>query len=206
MAELIRIKAGVRRDVDSAAMGIDTDRAIAKYLTERIPRYTSYPTAPHFSAAVGPAAYRDWLAALPETDRLSLYLHVPFCKTLCWYCGCNTSVTRHREPIERYVRVLKQEIAHVADLMGSHRVAHIHWGGGTPTIVGTDLFTSVMRLLRTRFDIEANAEIAVEVDPRRLDAGMAAALTQCGVTRASLGVQSFDPAVQKAVARVQSLE
>jgi oxygen-independent coproporphyrinogen-3 oxidase len=205
MAKLIRIKASVRRDMDSAAMGIDTDRAVAKYLTERIPRYTSYPTAPHFSTAVGPAAYRDWLAALPKSDRLSLYLHVPFCKTLCWYCGCNTSVTRHREPIERYALVLEREIAAVAALAGSRRVAHVHWGGGTPTIVGPALFLRLMALLRNRFDVEAGAEVAVEVDPRRLDTAMANALRQAGVTRASLGVQTFNPDAQKAVARVQSL-
>jgi oxygen-independent coproporphyrinogen III oxidase len=166
MGELIRIKAGVRRVVETGRMGPDTNIAIAKYLTERIPRYTSYPTAPHFSAAVGPVVYRDWLAALPETDRLSLYLHVPFCKTLCWYCGCNTSVTRHREPIERYVGLLEREISAVAALAGSRRVAHVHWGGGTPTIVGPELFHRLMGLLRDRFDLEAGAEIAVEVDPR----------------------------------------
>jgi oxygen-independent coproporphyrinogen III oxidase len=184
---------------------IPTDNTIAKYLSERIPRYTSYPTAPHFSNAIGPATYREWLTALRATDRLSLYLHIPFCKTLCWYCGCNTSVTRHREPVERYVRTLELEIARVAELAGSHRVAHVHWGGGTPTIVGPDLFRSTMAMVRSRFAMEPGAEIAVEVDPRRLDSTMAAALGQAGVTRASLGVQTFDPAVQKAVARVQSL-
>jgi oxygen-independent coproporphyrinogen-3 oxidase len=182
-----------------------TNSAFDKYLTERIPRYTSYPTAPHFSAAVGPAVYRDWLRALPDTDRLSLYLHVPFCKTLCWYCGCHTSVTRHREPIERYMRTLEREIALVAELSGSHQVAHIHWGGGTPTIVGPEIFASVMDLLRDRFELEPDAEIAVEIDPRRLNPEMASALGEAGVTRASLGVQTFDPTVQKAVARVQSL-
>ena len=191
-----------------APMGNGTpmmDNAIAKYLNERIPRYTSYPTAPHFSPAVGPSCYREWLRTLPESARLSLYLHVPFCRSLCWYCGCNTSITRHRERIERYMQVLEQEIAQVAGLAGSHRVAHLHWGGGTPTIVGPESFTAVMAMLRQRFDIAPDAEIAVEVDPRRLDAAMAAALGQAGVTRASLGIQTFDPAVQKAVGRVQSL-
>jgi oxygen-independent coproporphyrinogen III oxidase len=186
-------------------MGYPTDAGIAKYLNERIPRYTSYPTAPHFSAMVGPETYRDWLRALPETNRLSLYLHVPFCKTLCWYCGCNTSVTRHREPIERYVEVLEREIGLVAEQAGSRRVAHVHWGGGTPTIVGPARFGRVMALLRDRFAVEPGAEVAVEVDPRRLDAAMAEALGRAGVTRASLGVQTFDAAAQRAVGRVQSL-
>jgi oxygen-independent coproporphyrinogen-3 oxidase len=186
-------------------MGNATDAATAKYLNERIPRYTSYPTAPHFSPAVGRETYRDWLRALPGTDRLSLYLHVPFCKTLCWYCGCNTSVTRHHAPIERYVEVLEREIGLVAELAGSRRVAHVHWGGGTPTIIGPALFGRVMALLRERFAIEPGTEVAVEVDPRRLDAPMAGALGGAGVTRASLGVQTFDPVAQKAVGRVQSL-
>ena len=97
----MHVKADLGRTTKNAPMQDDTTAAqfaISKYLSERIPRYTSYPTAPHFSSAIGPATYRDWLAALPATDRLSLYLHIPFCKTLCWYCGCNTSVTRHREP------------------------------------------------------------------------------------------------------------
>ncbi len=183
-----------------------TDNRTAKYLTERIPRYTSYPAAPRFSPGIGSGTYRDWLRALPDTTRLSLYLHVPFCKTLCWYCGCNTSVTRHREPIELYVQTLQQEIARVADLSGSHRAAHIHWGGGTPTILGPELFTSLMTLLRERFILEPDAEIAIEADPRRLDPAMASALGQAGVTRVSIGVQTFDPVVQQAVGRVQSLE
>ncbi|MEA2736801.1 MAG: oxygen-independent coproporphyrinogen oxidase [Acetobacteraceae bacterium] len=182
------------------------DGTIAKYLTERIPRYTSYPTAPHFSASVGAACYGGWLRALPATARLSLYLHVPFCRSLCWYCGCHTSVTRHREPIERYMATLLREVALVADLAGSHRVAHIHWGGGTPTIVGPDIFAAVMATLRQRFTVEPGAEIAVEVDPRRLDPAMASALGRAGVTRASLGLQTFEPAVQHAVARIQSLD
>jgi oxygen-independent coproporphyrinogen III oxidase len=182
------------------------DNSFAKYLSERIPRYTSYPTAPHFSASVGPACYRDWLTALPATARLSLYIHVPFCTSLCWYCGCHTSVSRHREPIERYMQTLKREIGLVAEHVGGCRVAHIHWGGGTPTIVGPDIFRSAMAMLRERFDIEQDAEIAVEVDPRRLDQAMASALGHASVTRASLGVQSFDPIVQKAIARVQSLD
>jgi oxygen-independent coproporphyrinogen III oxidase len=206
--ELIRIKVANQseREHVGAEFGVGmADDTIAKYLVERIPRYTSYPTAPHFDVSVGPARYRDWLKVLPESARLSLYLHIPFCESLCWYCGCHTSIARHREPIERYVRVLQSEIARVADLAGTHRVAHVHWGGGTPTIVGPEAFGSVMALLRERFDVEPDAEIAVEVDPRRLDPAMASALGEAGVTRASLGVQTFDSRVQKAVARTQSL-
>jgi len=179
---------------------------VSKYLSERIPRYTSYPTAPHFSAAVGATLYRSWLRALPEDARLSLYLHVPFCRSLCWYCGCHTRVPGHRDPIDRYMAILEREIALVSELAGGRRVVHAHWGGGTPTIVGPSAFLAVMSLLRERFAVEPGAEIAVEIDPRRLDVAMASALASGGVTRASIGIQTFDARVQRAVNRVQTLE
>ena len=182
------------------------DGSVLKYLSERIPRYTSYPTAPHFSPAVGATLYRNWLQALPDEARLSLYLHVPFCRSLCWYCGCHTKVARHRDPVDRYVALLEREVALVSRLAGGRRVAHVHWGGGTPTIVGPAGFLALMSSLRERFAFERDAEIAVEIDPRRLDADMAAALATVGVTRASIGIQTFDPVVQRAVNRVQTLE
>ena len=180
--------------------------AIAKYVNERVPRYTSYPTAPHFGAAVNANAYRDWLLRLPVSARLSLYLHVPFCRSLCWYCGCHTMVAGDRAAIDRYSAALECEIELVADILSSQRkVAHVHWGGGTPTIVGPESFERVMALLRRRFTLEPGAEIAVEIDPRRLDQPMAEALARSGVSRASLGVQTFDPRVQREVNRIQSL-
>ncbi|HVY17204.1 MAG TPA: oxygen-independent coproporphyrinogen III oxidase [Rhodopila sp.] len=180
--------------------------AISKYLHERIPRYTSYPTAPHFSAGVGPLTYRHWLQVLPRSATLSLYLHVPFCETLCWYCGCHTNVSRHRDPVERYVALLRWEIAMVAELVGGRRVSHVHWGGGTPGIVGPDLFRSVMDALRGHFDFVPDAERAVEIDPRRLTPALADAFAETGINRASLGVQTFNPLSQQAIARVQSPE
>lgn len=182
------------------------DGSVLKYLGERIPRYTSYPTALHFSPAVGATLYGSCLQALPADARLSLYLHVPFCRSLCWYCGCHTKVPAHRDPIDRYVALLEREVALVSRIAGGRRVVHLHWGGGTPTIVGPAAFLAVMSSLRERFSFEADAEIAVEIDPRRLDADMAAALGAVGVTRASIGIQTFDERVQRAVNRVQSLE
>jgi oxygen-independent coproporphyrinogen-3 oxidase len=182
------------------------DGSVLKYLGERIPRYTSYPTALHFSPAVGATLYGSCLQALPADARLSLYLHVPFCRSLCWYCGCHTKVPAHRDPIDRYVALLEREVALVSRIAGGRRVVHLHWGGGTPTIVGPAAFLAVMSSLRERFSFEADAEIAVEIDPRRLDADMAAALGAVGVTRASIGIQTFDERVQRAVNRVQSHE
>jgi oxygen-independent coproporphyrinogen-3 oxidase len=182
------------------------ERSTSKYLGERVPRYTSYPTALHFSAAVCAKFYRSWLRALPDSARLSLYLHVPFCHSLCWYCGCHTKIPRHRDPIDRYIGALEREIALVSELIGGRRAVRIHWGGGTPTIVGPAAFLATMRLLRERFAVERDAEVAVEIDPRRLDAAMASALGSAGVTRASIGIQTFDPVVQRAVNRVQTMD
>jgi len=173
---------------------------------ERLPRYTSYPTAPLFSPAIAAPAYAQWLAALPVATRTSLYLHVPFCRSMCWYCGCHTTITRQDEPISDYVGVLRREIELVASKVpASLPVHHVHFGGGTPTIVEPEVLLSLAALLRTAFHIVPEAEVAVEIDPRTLTPEMTAALGKAGVTRASLGVQSFDPRVQKAINRIQSV-
>jgi oxygen-independent coproporphyrinogen III oxidase len=179
----------------------------ACYGQERLPRYTSYPTAPHFSSAVGPATYAEWLRAIPPRATASLYLHVPFCRSMCWYCGCHTSVARRDEPVAVYESALRCEI----DLVARHidrrlRVGHIHFGGGTPTIMAPESFTDLMGTIRHCFFVPTSAEIAIEIDPRRLSAAMVNALALGGVNRASLGVQSFDPVVQRAINRVQSFE
>lgn len=178
---------------------------IGRFADQRIPRYTSYPTAPHFTATVGARERHAWLGAVDPGMDLSLYLHVPFCRALCWYCGCHTKVPGHDQPIARYVDALEREILSVTDLLpGTMRVTHLHWGGGTPTIIGPTRFRQVMGLIRDRFAIAAEAELAVEIDPRQLTPEMVAALGQEGINRASLGVQSFDHVVQAAINRVQS--
>ncbi|HYD29400.1 MAG TPA: oxygen-independent coproporphyrinogen III oxidase [Azospirillaceae bacterium] len=181
---------------------------LAKYDGLRVPRYTSFPTAPHFTPQAGAENYRAWLSALdPAGDSASLYLHVPFCRVLCWYCGCHTKIVNQYDPVAAYLDVLKREIALVADaLPGRIKVRHIHWGGGTPTMAAPADFEAVMALLRQRFDVAEDAEVAVEIDPRTLTEEMAQALGRAGVNRASLGVQDFDPAVQEAIHRHQPLE
>lgn len=176
-------------------------------IDERLPRYTSYPTAPHFSDAIGPQAYGDWLAALAPATKTSLYLHVPFCRAMCWYCGCHTTVALRDAPIFDYLGLLRREIALVADrLAAPPDVRHVHFGGGTPTILLPADFVALVDLLRERFAIAPTAEIAVEIDPRTLSSGMSEALAASGVNRASLGIQSFDPFVQEAINRIQSVE
>ena len=179
---------------------------IARY-DGRVPRYTSYPTAPHFHAGIGAADYAQWLAALPPEAGISLYLHVPFCDRLCLYCGCHTSVAHHERPRRRYAEALAREIGQLADRLGRRaRVSHVHWGGGTPTALPDDCLAGLMDLLRARFDVAADAEIAIEIDPASLPPQKLEAMALMGMTRASLGVQDFDEDVQKAIGRMQSFE
>jgi oxygen-independent coproporphyrinogen-3 oxidase len=182
---------------------MDIPALIAKY-DQRVPRYTSYPTAPHFSSHVTAAEYARWLASLPDGTPLSLYLHVPFCASLCLFCACHTTVVRRPEPLESYADALLTELDLLTAAIGRRlSVRHIHWGGGTPTALPPHLMRAVMRRLRDRFDVADDAEIAVEVDPRELSDASVAALGEIGTTRASLGVQDFDPVVQQAVNRHQ---
>jgi len=172
-------------------------------LAERnVPRYTSYPTTPHFSAAVTPARYREWLEALPREAHLSLYIHVPFCEELCHYCGCNTRAVRKRGPIDAYAEELLKEIALLRVLAG-RKLTHLHWGGGTPSILGPRWLRAVAATLATQFDLSGLKEHAIELDPRRIDPALVAALKAIGVTRASLGVQDTSEEVQRHIGRIQ---
>ena len=170
----------------------------------RLPRYTSYPTAPHFSPAVGPDRYGEWLSDLPADGRLSLYLHIAYCAEMCWFCGCHTKITRQYAPIADYMDCLWREIDMVAARLPQTMAAsHVHFGGGSPTILTPDDFVATIDRLRRRFAVLANAEIAVELDPRTADEDYVAAMAGCGVTRASIGVQDFNPQVQQAINRIQ---
>jgi len=179
----------------------------ASYGEERLPRYTSYPTAPHFSSAVSADVYASWLAEFPANLSTSLYLHVPFCQEMCWYCGCHTQIVRRDGLVAAYQKTLRSEIELVAEKIGRCiKVEHIHFGGGTPTIMAPESFTELMAAIRRAFFVLPQAEIAVEIDPRTLTAEMINAIEVSGVNRASLGVQSFDSRVQLAINRVQSFE
>ena len=178
-----------------------------RYSEERLPRYTSYPTAPCFSGAITQRTYRKWLSEIPHDKTVSLYLHIPFCQSMCWYCGCNTTIVKRNDPVAEYLVAMQREIEMVADNIGKRlQVGAVHFGGGTPTIMTPMQFAELMNLLRRTFDIRPDAEIAIEIDPRRLTPEMSLVLGANGVTRASLGVQSFDPVVQQAIHRIQSFE
>ena len=180
---------------------------LIKRYSAPVPRYTSYPTAPHFSAAIGPQQYAEWLCAIPANERLSLYFHIPFCDTLCWYCGCNTKAVRRHKPVAAYLVPLLAEVEHVANLIPTkHDVSHIHWGGGSPNVLHPDDIKRLSDLTRARFDIADAAEFAVEIDPRHLPVERVAAFAEAGVNRISFGVQDFNPKVQEAINRLQSFE
>ncbi|MBY5410852.1 oxygen-independent coproporphyrinogen III oxidase [Rhizobium leguminosarum] len=184
-----------------------SDDLVAKYGDARLPRYTSYPTAPAFSAAVGPDEYASGLGNMGKAGPVSVYLHVPFCRSMCWYCGCHTSITRQDAPVGEYLDAISQEIELVSFAAGNDlRVKNVHFGGGTPTIMKPKQFSALMAKLSSAFALSADAGVAVEIDPRTLAAPMIDALCEAGVDRASLGVQSFDPIVQAAINRPQSFE
>ena len=177
------------------------------YGQDRLPRYTSYPTAPHFSSAIGEADYQQWLKSLPVRHPASIYLHVPFCRSMCWYCGCHTSVTKRDDPIVAYIAGLRTESQIVAETIGQRiPISHIHFGGGTPTIMTPETFVDLVGALRRSYFVLPDAELDVEIDPRTLTEPMSEALGSGGITRASLGVQSFDSSVQRAINRLQSFE
>ena len=180
--------------------------SLLHFAAVNVPRYTSYPTAPHFNARIGSERYAAWLSALPADATLSLYLHVPFCAELCLYCGCNTKAVRKREPVDRYLRSLIAEIELTASHLGSRRVTHLHWGGGTPSTLGEDGFQTVMDRLARLFDLTELREHAIEIDPRHANPSLAGTLARLGVNRASFGAQDFSPEVQRAIGRVQPFE
>jgi oxygen-independent coproporphyrinogen III oxidase len=182
-------------------------QTFAHYAAMRVPRYTSYPTAPNFSAAIDHNEYRGWLRTLPANEPVSIYLHIPFCREMCWYCACHTTVTHRKAPVSRYVSTLVREMKLVAsELQSKLRTGHVHWGGGSPTLLTAEDVAQVHRALKDCFYHDPLEENAVEVDPRTLTKELAVAFSRAGVNRASLGVQSFDPEVQAAINRVQSFE
>ncbi|MES5096969.1 oxygen-independent coproporphyrinogen III oxidase [Agrobacterium sp. BA1120] len=183
-----------------------TEHLIRKYAAA-VPRYTSYPTAPHFHEGIDSGVYVSWLKELGVDNSISLYLHIPYCDRLCWFCACHTKHTLKYEPIATYLKSLHHEIEKVGRLVsGDARVTAVHFGGGSPTMVKPDDMIALMDCLRSAFSFASDTEISVEMDPNDLDEGRYDALAAIGMTRASLGVQDFDPKVQKTINRIQTFE
>ncbi len=177
------------------------------YAEKNAPRYTSYPTAAQFSDSITSSNVSEWAQAIPPQKPISLYVHVPFCEQLCWYCGCHTTIPNGYDRISRYFQTLMKEIDLVASNLGSYEgVSHLHFGGGTPNALSDEDMLTLLDKLRRAFKVLDDAEVAIELDPRTLNLQMIRSLAAGGVSRASLGVQDFDGKVQRTVNRVQPFE
>jgi oxygen-independent coproporphyrinogen-3 oxidase len=181
---------------------------IAKYDVNG-PRYTSYPTANHFSENLAVGTVVDTIKRIPVDQDLSLYVHVPFCDTICYYCACNKIVTNNRKHATRYLDYLYKEMAMVAKVLGGHQsVNQLHFGGGTPTYLNDEQLSDVFETIRQYFNLHDGPErdFSIELDPRTVDDARIEHLVSLGINRVSLGVQDFDPDVQRAINRIQSVE
>jgi oxygen-independent coproporphyrinogen-3 oxidase len=181
------------------------DRELILRYDQPGPRYTSYPTAPHFTADFTAKAWQEELEQSNARQApLSLYAHIPFCETQCFFCGCNMIATKHHERAMPYLDVLIREFDRYAQTVDTARpVVQLHWGGGTPTFLSPDEIRYLMAAIHQRFRLAPDAEVSCEIDPRRLGREHLQALRETGFNRISMGVQDFDPAVQKAVNRIQ---
>lgn len=173
-------------------------------LATPVPRYTSYPTAAEFHEGVGEADQARGLAGVAPDEDISLYVHIPYCREICWYCGCNTGAANKSQRLSNYLERLSQEIELVAaKLEGRGRAVRIAFGGGSPNAIAPIQFLDLVLHLKSAFTLSSSVEMSVEIDPRGFDEDFADALAQAGITRASLGVQTFSPDIQAAIGRIQ---
>jgi oxygen-independent coproporphyrinogen-3 oxidase len=188
---------------------MDSNSQLARFglFNARVPRYTSYPTAPHFNASLDHGRFSNWIAAVPAGGEISLYLHVPFCRRLCWFCACRTQGTSSDDPVRTYAQTLKSEIALLkARLAPGVTLSRLHWGGGTPTMMPADLIAELAENIFDAVPMGPQAEFSVEIDPNEIDAPRLNALAAAGMNRASIGVQDFDLEIQKTIGRDQTYE
>ncbi|MCX7888659.1 MAG: oxygen-independent coproporphyrinogen III oxidase [Rhodobacteraceae bacterium] len=188
---------------------MDRMAQLARYglFDARVPRYTSYPTAPQFSAEVGPGTLAGWIRAIPEGSTISLYVHVPFCRRLCWFCACRTQGTNSDDPVVAYVDDLIGELAIIRGLLPDGvTLSRLHWGGGTPTMMPPDAIRRLASAIAGVLPLAPDAEFSVEIDPNEIDGPRLDALAAAGMNRASVGVQDFDPAIQQVIGRDQTYD
>lgn len=173
----------------------------------KVPRYTSYPTAPHFNADIGPSDYTRWISEIPTDSEVSLYIHVPFCRTLCWFCACRTQGTQSEAPVAAYLETLKTELAMLGKILPKGtKLSRLHWGGGTPTLLLPSMMEELAGAIADIAPLAENAEFSVEIDPNEIDVARLDVLAAAGMNRASIGVQDFDDEIQKSIGRIQSFE
>lgn len=173
----------------------------------KVPRYTSYPTAPHFSTSIGPSDFINWIQEIPQGSRVSLYIHVPFCRRLCWFCACRTQGTQSDSPVATYVETLKSELAMLGRMLPDGvTLSRLHWGGGTPTLLTPAMMEDLIGAIFDVAPLADDAEFSVEIDPNEVDEARLDVLAKAGMNRASIGVQDFDPKIQETIGRLQSFE
>ena len=173
----------------------------------KVPRYTSYPTSPHFKNDVKAGDFASWVTEIPENAEISLYLHVPFCRRLCWFCACRTQGTATGEPVGAYIDTLKDELQLLKSILPKGvRLSRLHWGGGTPTLMQPDHMRALTETVRDVANFAEGYEFSVEIDPNEIDGDRLDALFESGMNRASIGVQDFDPEIQQTIGREQSFE
>ena len=188
--------------------GLKIDLALVEKYNVAGPRYTSYPPATNFTAELAWPELAERILQNNQHERgLSLYFHIPFCETLCWFCGCTTVITLNHRQGQTYIDYLEKEVAQMSTLLNPRRkVVQLHWGGGSPTFLQPDEIRRLGEVIRGRFTFSDDIEAGVEIDPRRLTRDHVVALREAGFNRASFGVQDFDPEVQQAVHRIQPLD
>lgn len=184
-----------------------TEATRSDRLAKPVPRYTSYPTAPHFHSGITNAEYRAWLRGLSPVTALSLYVHVPFCDRLCWFCGCHTKQVLRYDPIAAYLPSVHKEMETVADLLdGRGHVSALHLGGGSPSMLHPSDLLRLSTRIRAHFPTTATLEFSIEIDPNDMSDDRYDGFAEAGVTRISIGVQDFNPTVQQAINRLQTVE
>lgn len=188
-------------------MNTKTQLAKLGLFDARVPRYTSYPPVPHFSNVADSGDFVSWVKAIQPGSKISLYVHVPFCRRLCWFCACRTQGTQNIEPVQSYLQTLKAELTLLAAALPEGvTLSRLHWGGGTPTLLSADMMAELAEAIAAVTPLAKDAEFSVEIDPNEIDDARLAALAAAGMNRASIGVQDFDDKIQQTIGRVQSFD
>ena len=173
----------------------------------KVPRYTSYPTAPHFTRDITAGDFVNWIEAIPEGSQISLYVHVPFCRRLCWFCACRTQGTQSDKPVIAYLETLKTELKMLKQhLPEGVTLSRLHWGGGTPTLLAPGMMEELAGAIKDVAPFASNTEFSVEIDPNEIDSARLDVLAAAGMNRASIGVQDFNEEIQQSIGRLQGYD
>ncbi|WP_294619536.1 oxygen-independent coproporphyrinogen III oxidase [uncultured Roseovarius sp.] len=173
----------------------------------KVPRYTSYPTAPHFTRDITAGDFVNWIEAIPEGSQISLYVHVPFCRRLCWFCACRTQGTQSDKPVMAYLETLKAELKMLKQhLPKGVTLSRLHWGGGTPTLLQPGMMQELAGAIKDVAPFDTNTEFSVEIDPNEIDSARLDVLAAAGMNRASIGVQDFNEEIQQSIGRLQGYD